>query len=235
MERIMAKRKSADYQADGLDKNKSYPDDLRNNIPFHEFKKHPLTHGIIMQAHHLISSKGANNCGTLTKTLVSLNYEINVVNNLVFLPSTLEGACHLSVQVHRGDHKQVMPDGKNYHQYIQKAITKKKRRINNCVQNSGKESPIQAVMDKISQRVLNKIASFELPLSSIHNNFESNLGCCNKKNIGDARKALKLKSGAPSCSKNNNHYGDIHSFGKSGRNSERITYKETSYTLKVGR
>jgi len=159
----MAEEELADSEAGGLDKNKSYPKDLRNNIPFHELDAHPLSHGIVMQAHHLISSKGAKNSG-FAADLVALNYEINVVDNLVFLPSTLEGACHLHVQVHRGDHKQKLQDGKNYHQYVKKRISEIKKDINDCKENDGKESPIQDDMNAISVKLLNKIANFTLPL-----------------------------------------------------------------------
>jgi len=220
-----------------LDKNKSYPKDLRNNIPFHELGAHPLSHGIVMQAHHLISSKGAKNSG-LEADLVELNYEINVVNNLVFLPSTLEGACHLNVQLHRGDHKAKIPDTKNYHRYVQGQIADIKQKINDCDKNEEKKSPIQDAMDLVSREILNEIAAFDIPLSFIYKNFkpDSGLGgCCNKKNIPDVRKALKRKSGTTPCSKEGNHLGDMHSFSEKSSNKDTITYKNTSYRLEVGK
>ena len=64
---------------------------------------HPLHHGIKMQAHHIISADGVKQSGMGTK-LVKLGYDINVLKNLIFLPSTLQGACHLGVQPHRGNH-----------------------------------------------------------------------------------------------------------------------------------
>jgi len=235
----MSDKELADHLADGLDKNKTYPKDLRNNIPKSELENHPLRHGIIMQAHHLISGKGASNSG-FKKDLIALNYEINAVNNLVFLPSTLKGACHLKVQVHRGDHTQVLPDGKTYHQYVQQLIAEIEKDINDCKSNEGKKSPIQDDMDKISQTLLDEIADFELPLSTIYENFEQDssldsLGCCNQTKIPAVKKALKHNPDTSGCSKGGNHLGESHAFSSSGKNSSIITYSNSSYTLRVGR
>lgn len=71
---------------------------------------HPLHHGIKMQAHHIISADGVKRSGMGTK-LVKHGYDINVLKNLVFLPSTLQGACHLGVQPHRGNHSAVSDPG----------------------------------------------------------------------------------------------------------------------------
>ena len=67
---------------------------------------HPLHHGIKMQAHHIISADGVKRSGMGTK-LVKYGYDINVLKNLIFLPSTLQGACHLGVQPHRGNHSAI--------------------------------------------------------------------------------------------------------------------------------
>lgn len=230
----MPKKKVADFQADGLDKNKTYAKDLRAAIE--DNKDHPLFHGIIMQAHHLISSKGAKNCG-FKQTIIDLNYDINTIMNLVFLPSTLEGACHLGVQVHRGDHKQVLPDGKNYHDYVSTLIGSIQHKINDCKNNKGKEYPIQDYMNDISLDLLRKVAKFQLPLSFVHKNFKkkSLIGCCNFKKIGDVRKAMKNNGSEDNhCNLNRNHFGHSHAFSSSGKNSSEITYPKSSYELKVG-
>ena len=65
--------------------------------------EHPVKNNIHMQAHHIISEEGVNKSGT-GNTLKTRGYDINEINNLVFLPSTPAGACHLGLQLHRGDH-----------------------------------------------------------------------------------------------------------------------------------
>lgn len=64
---------------------------------------HPKHLGIKMQAHHLLSQEGIEISELGTK-LVQFGYEIDDLENLVFLPCTLQGACHLGIQPHRGDH-----------------------------------------------------------------------------------------------------------------------------------
>lgn len=64
---------------------------------------HPKNNGIRMQAHHIISAEGVKMSGMGSK-LEEFGYDINLGPNLVFLPCTLQGACHLKVQPHRGDH-----------------------------------------------------------------------------------------------------------------------------------
>lgn len=67
---------------------------------------HPLHHGIKMQAHHIISADGVQK-SSLGPKLIKLGYDINALKNLIFLPSTLQGACHLGVQPHRGNHSAI--------------------------------------------------------------------------------------------------------------------------------
>jgi hypothetical protein len=64
---------------------------------------HPRHNGIKMQAHHIISAEGVKR-STKGPTLVKFGYDINCLKNLAFLPCTLQGACHLGVQPHRGNH-----------------------------------------------------------------------------------------------------------------------------------
>lgn len=71
-----------------------------------ESSAHPRNQGVTMQAHHVISAKSVVLAG-LKDRLEDFGYDINVANNLVFIPSTLQGACLLQVQPHRGDHSAV--------------------------------------------------------------------------------------------------------------------------------
>lgn len=85
---------------------------------------HPRHHGVRMQAHHIVSAKGVAMLGAdFGRKLEQFGYDINVLQNLVFMPSTLQGACHLGVQLHRGDHSSVAPDADNaephaYHEFV---------------------------------------------------------------------------------------------------------------------
>ncbi|MCC7596549.1 AHH domain-containing protein [Janthinobacterium sp. FW305-129] len=64
---------------------------------------HPRNNGVRMQAHHIISAEGMKR-SQLGKKIEKFGYDINLLPNLVFIPCTLQGACHLNVQLHRGNH-----------------------------------------------------------------------------------------------------------------------------------
>lgn len=64
---------------------------------------HPRHHGVQMQAHHVISAEGMKISG-MGKKIARFGYDINNLENLVFIPCTLQGACYLGVQPHRGNH-----------------------------------------------------------------------------------------------------------------------------------
>ena len=85
----------------GVTKGHGYLKAIQRNIALDS--AHPKHHGIKMQAHHLLSQDGIVLSSLGTK-LVQFGYEIDALENLVFLPCTLQGACHLGVQPHRGDH-----------------------------------------------------------------------------------------------------------------------------------
>ncbi len=59
-----------------------------------------------MDTHHLVSEKALDGCDDdLKEMLIDKGYNINYLGNLVGIPATFKGACHLGVQVHRSDHK----------------------------------------------------------------------------------------------------------------------------------
>jgi hypothetical protein len=69
---------------------------------------HPRNQHVAMQAHHAVSAKGVS----MTRhgdRLADLGYDINDAMNLVFIPCTLQGACLLQVQPHRGNHTATDP------------------------------------------------------------------------------------------------------------------------------
>jgi hypothetical protein len=66
-------------------------------------KNHPRNNNLKMQAHHIISAEGMRLSGIGKKT-EKTGYDINCLNNLAFIPCTLQGACFLGIQPHRGNH-----------------------------------------------------------------------------------------------------------------------------------
>jgi hypothetical protein len=64
---------------------------------------HPRHNGVRMQAHHIISAEGMKR-SNLGRKIEKFGYDINLLPNLVFIPCTLQGACHLNVQLYRGNH-----------------------------------------------------------------------------------------------------------------------------------
>src|SRR5690606_37771760 len=93
---------------------------------------HPHNHNMKMQAHHLVSAKGVQ-LAQMGRKLEQLGYNINVLENLVLLPSTLQGACHLKVQLHRGDHTHEDDDHPiSYHRKVKAEITTLERFLDEC-------------------------------------------------------------------------------------------------------
>ena len=102
---------------------------------------HPINKGVKMQAHHLISRKALLD-SSIENRLEDFKYDIDNVDNIALIPCTLQGACHLNVQLHRGNHPGVLSvdNGNNdddsehpdtYHDKIKKRINKLKKSIQN--------------------------------------------------------------------------------------------------------
>jgi len=68
-----------------------------------------------MSAHHLISILGFNQSNLKAKDIEYKGYNINYPKNMIFLPYETACACHLGVQLHRGDHKVLDSAVRNYH------------------------------------------------------------------------------------------------------------------------
>ena len=76
-------------------------------------KSHPRHNGVLMQAHHIISAEGMKR-SRMDKKIEKFGYDINELPNLSFIPCTLQGACYLGVQPHRGNHT-AMVDQEDWH------------------------------------------------------------------------------------------------------------------------
>ncbi|WP_230970307.1 AHH domain-containing protein [Nitrogeniibacter aestuarii] len=199
---------------------------------------HPRHHGIKMQAHHVISAEGVKKSG-LGNDLVRFGYDINLLDNLVFIPSTLQGACHLGVQPHRGDHRAPVegdefdddrkrPD--DYHRTIAKRVNELKRLLtDNCpAEDPDRRRTIHQKMDEISKKIakLIRIVPSKAPLTRVAKHFgpTSKIGC----------------GGVDSIPRHEDHPCPVerHHHGQQGpgQKDEQITYrKDKPYQLKVGR
>lgn len=90
-------------RAGNISKDSEYLERIKDATSILKHPSHPRHHGIKMQAHHAISVK-ALSLTDLGPKFKKMDYNINLLPNLVFLPCTLQGACHLGIQPHRGDH-----------------------------------------------------------------------------------------------------------------------------------
>lgn len=197
---------------------------------------HPYHHGVKMQAHHLVSAKGVQNAG-VGKKLEALGYDINDLNNIVLIPSTLQGACHLKTQLHRGDHSFALSDDDNdhprtYHRAIQKKLTAIERFLDDCGRCNSEaaaaatQRKVQNKVDKISKDVCDLINDFTLPLTRIYGSFEpeSKTGCANVDKAGDHKDGNH-------CDVERNHFQQQANTQK----SESITYRPlNNYKIRVG-
>jgi hypothetical protein len=201
-------------------------EDANQNDPHH-----PMNKNVSMQVHHLISRKGVRSARMIGK-LKQLGYDINDIDNLVSLPCTVQGACHLKVQLHRGDHTAPFDDDDNeetdddhpmtYHRKVKSLLLKNVRMKDIC--DDSKPS-VQRQINRLSKKMLRRIQRYNVALSSIHRNFVmgTRKGCCGKNDVDGTK-----KSGKP-CPVTRNHYlreGP-------GQRKEEIEFKGT-YILRVG-
>ena len=218
----------------GTLEKKGYLTAINKAIDLDPFKlgTHPKHKGVKMQAHHVISAKGIKISG-LGKKLVGAGYNINTLNNLVFIPSTLQGACHLGVQPHRSDHTALSTTEKDhdnhllsYHKIVAKRIRELKRKLARACQgdNPRKSNAIIRKMGKIGLEILDGIQNTpaSVPLTKVAAHFmPGKHGGCGGK---DSIKSLRRFSNAayPKCPVGRDHF---HNQGP-GQAEEDIAYKK---------
>lgn len=200
-----------------------------------KIKSHPINHGIHMDTHHLISAE-AITISELGDSLINKGYVIDSINNLVGFPSTLPGACHLGVQLHRGDHHHKLPGEEPYHDFVSGLIKRKADDIKSCYGRTTKKetsSEIHNLLDPISDKILKRINKFTVPLTEIFDDYQGNCnrGCRNSNDIVPARDKNE------NCSLNRNHYGETdlkYQNSEMHWNKKTITYK-SHWTPEVGK
>lgn len=252
-------KKPADNESEfgrgsSLKGNSDYLGSITSNIRKH--RGHPRHHNVSMQAHHLISSFAVNDLlpTQVRKNIEYFSYNINCLENLVFLPCTLQGACHLGVQLHRGNHTAIgKPNEEDateddddiyrpYHTQVGKrlsAIAPLMKR--HCVGEIQKaelhklSEQICTELNKVSKKVLEliQIAPAVMPLTKLYEFFQPGqvVGCGGVDNIpkGDEGDAVHAKR---RCAVGRDHFQRQ----RPGQKEENIKYKMvTPYVLEVGK
>ncbi|HFQ5547961.1 TPA: AHH domain-containing protein [Vibrio vulnificus] len=127
------------------------------------------------------SKQAATNSG-IKALLESYGYDINEIGNLVALPCTFSGACHLEVQLHRGNHTSYSNDddeehGEPYHAHATRLMIKAMELIEkNCEEGDAKK--VQNRLDKRSNTMLGDIKTYRIRLTRVHSYFKSgDVGC----------------------------------------------------------
>lgn len=198
---------------------------------------HPRHHGVTMQAHHVISAKAVVLAGpSIGDRLEDFGYNINIPGNLVFIPSTLQGACLLQVQPHRGNHTATdAPDIDNnrdpsYHEGVSQRISRLMDVLEEKCGDPGVDVKelVENELNKVSRVIINLIQRkpSQAKLTKLFANFQPG----NPKGCGGAKKSVNDIS-APICPVHRNHTGRW----APGQENENITYqfKET-YQLIAG-
>ncbi|REL28130.1 hypothetical protein DXX93_17210 [Thalassotalea euphylliae] len=214
-----------------IDKDKKYRKRLEKQAK--KIKNHPYNNGIYMAAHHLVSKDAVQNT-EMGALLIQKGYNINLLGNLVFLPSTLMGACQLKVQLHRGDHTYALPNQEAYHDQVASSLEKIEMKLRKCSSRTQKDSSeIQQKIDKESIKILKRIAEFRVPLTSIFRNFKpsSKVGCSNHTEVTDCEGSIAR------CHHERSHVGHINYLNPNAevrKVKQVISYTRSHYQLKVG-
>lgn len=207
-------------------------------------KNHPKNNGIKMQAHHIISGEGMKRSG-LGKKIEKMGYDINLLPNLVFIPCTLQGACYLKIQPHRGNHNTTINEDDYdddseplpYHEMVL-------RRLHALDLPLSKECPgdhlskaekVIGELNELSRKILLRIQMKpqEAPLTKLATHFaDGGYGCGGVDSVSAHR-------GQQCCPVDRNHMYDPsfpeNSQGKNQKN-EKIVYSNIKkYRLTIGK
>jgi len=203
-------------------------------------RNHPINQGIHMEAHHLISEEGIK-LARIGNTLKDSGYNINDDKNLIFLPATLPGACHLEVQLHRGDHFGPDPWAEqedddddhhhiSYHMEVRDLLLALERQIDDCRGDcSSTANKLQKMLNRTSSSIAKKIQRYQVPLSVIYKSFKNgkSMGC------GNCIDIVEHRSDAINCQSDRDHHGEEHPKFRSGKFKQTITRQKSAYTLRA--
>lgn len=212
---------------------------------------HPRRQGVEMQAHHLISGKAIKMLSPgVRKNLEYFNYNINTTKNLVYLPYTLQGACHLGVQPHRGDHSakvsQDMFDDDSdvpdtYHKKVRNRLSELAPLINKSCPGDCSKAELSKLVEKVGDRLngvslmtLQMIQNIppEAPLTKLYQYFQPghSVGCAGVDSVNGHGKNHEDHA-KHRCGVGRNHLKNQ----RVGQDKENILYvSDGKYQLKVG-
>lgn len=144
------------------------------------------------QAHHLVSGEAMSRTGKASR-YERLGYDINVAENLSLIPSNGHVACHLSCQLHLGNHAWGAYD---YHNEVETLLGDVSGNLRSYCQAN--RNTIQADVDAISVLIARRITRFALPLTSVATDFARGLptGCAD---------AATVTGRGSRCSSRRNH------------------------------
>jgi len=229
------------FNAGRTTKDSAYLDRITRAIA--DDSKHPRHKGVAMQAHHVISATAMHISG-LSEKIRKFGYDINLLENLVFLPSTLQGACHLGVQPHRGNHTAPIERDdyedddhpRSYHDMVSDAI----KRLNlgltkECPGYMGgpmelaARHKVKAELDELSAKLLRLIRNLprEAPLTKVSAHFQpgNRIGCA-------GTDSTTRHNVADTCTVDRNH----HKNQGPDQRRENINFEsDGKYKLKMGR
>ncbi|NVM79943.1 hypothetical protein FHW83_005785 [Duganella sp. SG902] len=201
-------------------------------------KSHPRNNGVKMQAHHAISAEGMKRSG-LGKKIEKFGYDINLLPNLVFIPCTLQGACYLGVQPHRGNHTAVISqddydddlEPMSYHDLISLQIKDLGLPLAKECQGAddSRVHEIRRKLDGLSKYIITLIQKkpADVPLTNIAGHFSprSPIGC-------GGVDSVSAHHGLSKCAVERMHAGGRQS---AKQKDENITYRsDRPYQLKPG-
>lgn len=233
-------------------KNYDYLSDIVKNTQAD--KAHPRHHGIAMQAHHIISETAVKNLPDgVRHNLEYFNYNINSLDNLVFLPYTLQGACHLGVQPHRGNHNVGIPSNEpigeddalyeeTYHDKVLLQLLGLRPLVRNaCAGECSKaellkiSAEVVQVLNQTSKSILRNIQNKPqfAPLTKLYEYFQPGMevGCAGVDSVNGHGKN-SASHGMHRCGVNRNHLRRQ----VDGQRSENISYDAAgAYKLQTKR
>jgi hypothetical protein len=203
--------------------------------------RHPRHHGVKMQAHHILSAEGAK-LSNMGRKLVGFGYDINVAKNLAFLPCTLQGACYLGIQPHRGNHTAPSDQdefdddsahSEGYHDLVARSIRRLEVKIDKkCTGRDGDKDKeaVMSIMNDLSQEIL--LLIYGKPnrarLTKVADSFllGNHIGCSGADSVGS-------HSASRSCPVQRNHLRQQ----RAGQDVENITFelKDGRYVPKPGK
>jgi len=223
-------------------KDSSYLNRIKDAIE-HD-RSHPRNLGVQMQAHHVISGEGMKR-SRLGHKIEQAGYDINLLPNLAFIPCTLQGACHLGVQPHRGNHdfKIDQDDYKddseppNYHNMVATMVQQLDRALHIACRGNDlhyRDKVIDA-LDALSKQILGNIRRKpeEAPLTRVALRFgKMGIGCGGVDSVRDHK-----LTGACAVGRNHFYRDEAPRLSQGPKQQvEKIRYQGKSpYKLEVGK